>query len=39
MAKQLRHMLEIIGHNPTAPVIHGTGHMVIDFFMWIYKTI
>ena len=31
MAKKLRHALEIIWHNPTTRVVHGTGHMVIDF--------
>ena len=32
MAKKLRHALEIIWHNPTTCVVHGTGHMVIDYF-------
>ena len=31
MAKKLRHAFEIIWHNPTTRVVHGTGHMVIDF--------
>ena len=38
MAKKLRHALEIIWHNPTARIVHGTGHRVIDFFWGIYPS-
>ena len=36
MAKKLRHALEIIWHNPTTRIVHGTAHRVIDFFKRIY---
>ena len=36
MAKKLRHALEIIWHNPTTRIVHGTGHRVIDFFKMLY---
>ena len=36
MAKKLSHALEIIWHNLTTRIVHGTGHWVIDFFKRIY---
>ena len=36
MAKKLRHALEIIWHNPTARIVHCTGHRINDFLRSIY---